>query len=245
MILAGVDDAGRGSVLGPLVIAGISIEESRIPELHQIGVKDSKLLSPARRKVLYREIKKIATAVVYEKIQPPAIDRVVFSGQKLFRLNHLEAEVMAAVLHKLEFDKAFVDCCDTNQKRFGYLISDLMAEKLGKKFTLGERNPFFEKIKSEHHADRNYPVVSAASIVAKVKRDSLIAKLHKIHGNFGSGYPSDPETISYLKRCFKESKSFPRFARLSWLTVRRMQGDASSAAAFESPKHDSLLRTQT
>ena len=81
MIVAGVDDAGRGSVLGPLVIAGVSIDESEIPKLKKLGVKDSKLLSPKMREALFKEIKKMLTAVVYEKIQPSAIDRVVFNAQ--------------------------------------------------------------------------------------------------------------------------------------------------------------------
>jgi ribonuclease HII len=224
LIVAGVDEAGRGSVLGPLVIAGVSIDESVIPNLKKLGVKDSKLLSPKKRQSLYREIKKISTTVVHEKIQPSAIDRVVFNGQRLFRLNYLEAKVMASVLSKLNFDLAYVDCCDTNQKRFGYLVSDLIAEKLGKKFAVGEKNPLFEKIVSEHHADRNYPVVAAASIIAKVTRDSAIKRLHEKHGKIGSGYPSDPSTVSYLRRSFETHECFPTFTRMSWLTVRRMQG---------------------
>ena len=224
MIVAGVDDAGRGSVLGPLVIAGVSIDDSKISELKEIGVKDSKLLTPKKRQELFRKINQVATSVVYEKIQPASIDRVVFSGQKLYRLNYLEAQFMAKVLSRLDFDLAFVDCCDTNQQRFGYLVSDLIAERVGKKFTVGERNPLFDKIRSEHHADRNYPVVSAASIIAKVVRDSSIKKLHGKHGKFGSGYPSDPDTITYLKRTYDKTKAFPSFTRLSWLTIRRMQG---------------------
>ena len=89
---------------------------------------------------------------------------------------------------------------------------------------MGEKNPLFEKIRSEHHADRNYPVVSAASIVAKVTRDAAIKRLHQKHGKFGSGYPSDSSTISYLKKSFESHKKFPNITRMSWLTVRRMQG---------------------
>ncbi|MDA4112285.1 MAG: ribonuclease HII [Thaumarchaeota archaeon] len=225
MIFAGVDDAGRGSVLGPLVIAGVSIDESKIPELKELGVKDSKLLSPQKRQYLYKKIKKIASGIAYEKIDPTEIDKVVFNGQKLFRLNYLEARMMSSVLHKLKFDMAFVDCCDTNQTRFGQLISDMISEKDGKTFTVGEKNPLFDRIKSEHHADRNYPVVSAASIVAKVTRDTFVKRLHKKHGMFGSGYPSDPDTISYLRTFYESSKEFPTITRLSWLTIRRMQDE--------------------
>lgn len=225
MILAGVDEAGRGSVLGPLVVAGVAIDEAKIPELVQLGVKDSKLITPKRRRFLYRKIKKIANEVTFEKISPRDIDEVVFRGERFFRLNYLEAKKMSSVLHRLSFDRAFIDCCDTNQARFGQLVSDLIASMRGWSFGLGEKNPLVEKIVSEHHADRNYPVVSAASIIAKVTRDSSISRLQRKHGEFGSGYPSDPFTISYLKRCYETSNGFPEITRLSWITVRRIQGE--------------------
>lgn len=227
MKIAGIDDAGRGSVLGPLVIAGVTIDESKIPELVELGVKDSKLLTPEKREELYKEITNISRSIVWQRITPPEIDRVVFNGRKLFRLNYLEAKVMASVLSKLQYDRAYVDCCDTDQTRFGFLISDLIAEIQGKKFTVGERNPLIDKIKSEHHADRTYPVVSAASIVAKVTRDSFIKKLHKRHGMFGSGYPSDQRTVSYLNKALESRRSLASFTRLSWLTVRRIQEKVS------------------
>lgn len=99
MILAGVDEAGRGSVLGPLVVAGVAIEESKIPELIDLGVKDSKLLPPQKRRFLYKKIKKLATEVTYQKIPPKEIDKVVFRGERLFRLNYLEATIMSSILH--------------------------------------------------------------------------------------------------------------------------------------------------
>ena len=223
MIIAGVDDAGRGSVLGPLVIAGVAIDEDAVPKLKELGVKDSKLLSAKRRQELFWDIKRISRSVAHQKIDPSEIDNVVFNGQRLFRLNYLEAQVMAKILNKLDFDKAIVDCCDVNQRRFGYLISDLIAESRGKIFTVGEANPLFDKIKSEHHADKNHLVVSAASVIAKVTRDAAIKRLCKKHGKIGSGYPSDPATVSFLKQSFEKSNRFPSFARLSWLTIRRIQ----------------------
>ena len=135
MILAGVDEAGRGSVPGPLIVAGVSIEDSKIPELVKLGVKDSKLLLPQRRRYLFRKIKELASEVTYEKILPKEIDKVVFHGERLYRLNYLEAKTMSSILFKLRFDRAFVDCCDTNQTRFGQLISDLVAEREGRSFT--------------------------------------------------------------------------------------------------------------
>lgn len=220
--------------MGPLVIAGVSVEESKVPKLIELGVKDSKLLAPQKRSKLYGEIKKLADGVVYERIEPAAIDKVVLTGQKLYRLNYLEAKHMARVLLKLKYDAAYIDCCDTNQKRFAHQISEIMAQIKGKTFKLGEKNPYLACLRSEHHADRNYPVVSAASIIAKVTRDASISRLHKAHGKFGSGYPSDPETITFLEKIYRSSRGFPPITRQSWATIRRMRGK------FET---DSGLRT--
>ncbi len=226
MIVAGVDDAGRGSVLGPLVIAAVSVEETRIPELRRIGVKDSKLLSPAKRRRLDQKIREIANGISVWKINPRRIDDVVFNGRKLFRLNYLEGKYMALALSRLQFDVAFVDCCDTDQARFGELISELLIRHQRKKVKtkstkIIEGNSI--KVNSEHHADRNYPVVSAASIVAKVTRDASISKIQKTYGNFGSGYPSDLDTIDYIRGTLERSERLPEFTRLSWETIKRLE----------------------
>ena len=235
LILAGVDEAGRGSVIGPLVVAGVAIEESKIPLLKEIGVRDSKLLAARRRKQLYNQIKKLATAVVWEKVQPIEIDNAVLSGRKFFRLNYLEARYMASVLARLKYDEAFVDCCDTNEKRFGVQIAELEALERGLEFGLGEENSLIKHIRCEHHADRNYPVVSAASIIAKVTRDSQIERLRKKHGLIGSGYPSDPDTISYLNKSKVPAGEFPPFVRKSWLTVRRIQSEIRASEVGSRP----------
>ncbi len=225
-LIAGVDEAGRGSVLGPLVVAGVAMEESKTWKLSELGVKDSKLLAPAKRRKLYVEIKKIASEVAWELIDPKEIDKVVFRGIPLLRLNHLEGECMARVLAKLKFDLAYVDCCDTNQKRFGELIAELLFQmqkvKAKTPIELGEKNPYLAKLRSEHHADQNYAVVSAASIIAKVRRDSYIQRLHKTHGLFGSGYPHDEVTKNFLKGFIERSESLPSITRLSWATVRNL-----------------------
>ncbi|MDH2900704.1 MAG: ribonuclease HII [archaeon] len=226
MIVAGVDEAGRGSVLGPLVVAGVAIEERDIPKLKALGVKDSKLLLPPKRRKLVRDIKKLAVQIAWEKIEPRRIDAVVTQGFRLFRLNYLEAQYMARVLERLKFDLAYVDCCDTIQKRYGNLVADLLFERIKEKTNatveLGETNKYRKKIVSEHHADANYPVVSAASIVAKVRRDACISLLHRKHGIFGSGYPSDPDTKKYLRGFVERAEILPSITRLSWVTIRNL-----------------------
>ncbi|MDE1728220.1 MAG: ribonuclease HII [Thaumarchaeota archaeon] len=200
MLVCGVDDAGRGSVLGPLVISGISIEQKNIKQLVKIGVKDSKQLSPQSREKLYGQILSIVEGYHVAKISPKTIDKSVSKNL----LNKLEADYMAKVIKKLEADSSYVDSCDVNPKRFGLYISNIT--KTG-------------KIISSHHADRKYPVVSAASIIAKVNRDRAIEKLRKSH-DLGSGYPSDPKTMWFIKEWISKNGNVPEFVRKSWKPVK-------------------------
>ena len=207
MLVCGVDDAGRGSVLGPLVIAGISIERSKIKHLVEIGVKDSKQLSPKSRENLYDKILAIVDGHYVAKIPPGTIDKSVSKNL----LNQLEANYMAKVIKKLGASSSYVDSCDVNPKRFGLNISNLA--KTG-------------KIVSSHHADRKYPVVSAASIIAKVNRDRAIEKLRKNH-DLGSGYPSDSKTMSFIKEWISQNGDLPVFVRKSWKPVKILLGRSS------------------
>jgi len=209
MLVAGVDDAGRGSVIGPLVIAGILIDEGDIPKLVQLGVRDSKLLSPSRREALAVEIKRIAQKHAVVKLSPAEIDMVVERGRKLFRLNRLEAQAMAKVIELLKPDVAYVDASDVLEERFKQHILECLPLKV--------------EIVSEHKADRKYPVVSAASIIAKVERDREIAELKAKYGDFGCGYPTDPKTLEFLRRCLENFKEYPEFVRKSWKPAKKIR----------------------
>ncbi|MEM0057938.1 MAG: ribonuclease HII [Candidatus Bathyarchaeia archaeon] len=214
MLVAGVDDAGRGSVIGPLVIAGILVDSEDLPKLVRLGVKDSKLLSPNRREALAAEIKRIAKKHVVVKLSPAEIDRVVMTGRKLHRLNWLEAQAMARVIELLHPDIAYVDASDVLEERFKQQILEFL--------------PFKIEIVSEHKADRKYPVVSAASIIAKVERDHEIAELKAKYGDFGCGYPTDPKTIEFLRRCLETFKEYPEFVRRSWKPARKVKNENDS-----------------
>jgi ribonuclease HII len=202
MIICGVDDAGRGSVLGPLVIAGVSIERAKIKHLSEIGVKDSKQLSTKTREILYKKIIAIVDDYYVARISPKIIDESVRKNQ----LNHLEAKYMAKVIAKLQPDSSYVDSCDVNPSRFGKEISKLANSG---------------KIFSRHHADSKFAIVSAASIVAKVSRDREIEKLRKKH-DLGSGYPSDSKTMQFIKDWILEHHKTPEFVRKSWKPVKIM-----------------------
>jgi len=214
MLVAGVDDAGRGSVIGPLVIAGILIDEKELSKLVQLGVKDSKLLSPSKRESLAIEIKRIAQKHAVVKLSPAEIDKVVEKGRKLHKLNRLEAQAMAKVIEILKPDIAYVDASDVLEERFKQQILEYL--------------PFKVEIVSEHRADRKYPVVSAASIIAKVERDKAIAELKAKYGDFGCGYPTDPKTLEFLRRCLEDFKEYPEFVRKSWKPAKKIKLENSS-----------------
>jgi len=189
-------------MLGPLVIAGLSLDKKKMRKLSSLGVKDSKKLSPKLREQLYKKIIEIADDYHIAKISPRSIDASV----KKHCLNGLEAKYMAKVVSKLNPDMSYVDSCDVNPGRFGKEISQLSDN---------------HKIKSFHHADSRFVIVSAASILAKVTRDRSIAKLRKIH-NLGSGYPSDSVTVKFVTNYYKINEVVPSFVRKSWKPVLRI-----------------------
>jgi len=203
--ICGVDDAGRGSMLGPLVISGISIEKKNLKKLSSLGVKDSKKLSPKNREILYKKIVELVDDYYIAKISPRSID----SSVKRHGLNELEAKYMAKVVSKLDSDTSYVDSCDVNPVRFGKEISRLSNN---------------HKIKSYHHADSRFVIVSAASILAKVTRDRAIEKLRKNY-DLGSGYPSDSKTVKFVTSYYKNNKSLPTFVRKSWKPVQKIIND--------------------
>jgi len=218
MLVAGVDDAGRGSVLGPLVIAGVLMREEDLKKLVDLGVKDSKLLSPKRREKLVEEIKKIALKWHVVKLSPSEIDKVVNFGRKLHKLNRLEAQAMAKVIEELRPDVAYVDASDTLAERFKQHILECLK--------------FRVEIVSEHKADRKYPIVSAASIIAKVERDKAVEKIKEKHGEVGCGYITDPKTLKFLRECIKKYDGYPDFVRKSWKPAKRLKAKSKQEKLF-------------
>jgi len=207
VLVAGVDDAGRGPVIGPLTIGGVVMREEDLPRLIQMGVKDSKLLSPHRREVLAVEIMKTVLQFQVLKLWPDQIDSVVQNGGRLRRLNRLEAQTMARVIEVLKPDIAYVDASDVFEERFKEHILECLTIDV--------------KVISKHKTDRDYPIVGAASIIAKVERDKEIERLKEIYGDFGSGYPTDPKTIKFLEECIEKSGDYPEFVRKSWKPAKK------------------------
>jgi len=211
-VICGVDEAGKGSVLGPMVIAGVSVRSAEA--FSDLGVNDSKMLTPARREQIYPLLRKrcrVATVV----ISAHEIDTI----RREMTMNACIARAHAAVIQNLSPTVAYIDACDVNPLRY----ADEMKRHLGLSCELV----------SEHHADQTYPVVSAASIIAKVMRDRAIRELAKTYGNIGSGYPSDPVTVTYLTTYIKTHGVPPPIARASWKTVSAILGKKAQSRLSE------------
>ncbi len=189
-------------MIGPLVVAGISINRERLPRFAELGVKDSKLLTARKREELFPKILELAENSAILKVSPQEIDQVVESQRRLHKLNRLEALTMAKIIDELKPEIAYVDAADVVEKRFGQHIL--------------EASNFKPKLVSEHKADRNYPIVSAASVVAKVERDRAVETLRGEFGDFGTGYLTDPKTGTFLKTWLKSHPELPACVRKSW-----------------------------
>ena len=202
--LCGIEDAGRGPVIGPLVMAGVVVKEEDQPALTRMGVKDSKALNAATRELLYKRILGLAVAFSVRIITPQEIDHALSADH--LNLNWLEAIKTAEIINELQSDKVIIDCPSTNCKNYTAYLKKLLKVK--------------PELVVEHKADQNYPVVSAASIIAKVTRDREIQKIQqKIDVDFGSGYMSDEKTLIFLEN---HHEDYPDIFRKEWLSYKNV-----------------------
>ena len=209
MYLLGIDDAGRGPILGPMFLAGVLIKANEEKIMKELGAVDSKLLTHPQRIKISKEIRKIASGIEIAESSPQEIDKSV----ETINLNTLEAKKAAEIINKLNNKKdkirVIVDCPSVNTLAWkNKMISFIdYTENL--------------TILCEHKADFNYPVVSAASIIAKVAREDSISVLKKQFGNIGSGYPADPVTIEFIKSRGLDLAS-SGIVRTSWATWKKL-----------------------
>lgn len=208
MAVAGIDEAGRGPVIGPLIVSGVSFEAEKLSELVRLGVKDSKKLSNKRREELFHEIVRVCTDYLVIKVEPWEIDRVIGRGLKL---NKFEARLFSEIINNLKPKQVIIDLVDINERRFRREVEKYLVYVP-------------ENILMEHKADEKYPIVSAASVIAKVIREREMDKIRREYGDIGSGYPSDPKTIEFLRRWYSERGEFPPIVRRSWKTLKRIRG---------------------
>jgi len=201
-MICGIDEAGRGPVMGPMVVAAVFVEDDG--PLIKIGVKDSKKLSPAARERMFGEIIDAAAHYRIVAISAEEIDSERRNGS----LNGIELRMFADSAYGMKVSAVYADCPDANEDAFASSLSSRLNGT---------------KVIAEHGADDTYPVVSAASILAKVTRDRRMLEIANEFGtDVGSGYPSDPVTIDFIGRWIKENGNAPPHTRRSWETVKKM-----------------------
>ena len=203
----GIDEAGRGPVIGPLVIAGVVIDEKKEEFFREQGVKDSKLLSELQRERLAEVIKEHALAYHIIVVDVDEIDQAV-NDENGHNLNWLEADKAVDIINKLQPKTTIVDCPSTSPKKF----EDYLRQKMDNKNT---------KLVVEHKADVNHISAAAASILAKSTREAKMMAIKKQYGNCGSGYPSDPLTQSFLQKYWNKHPEIFRKSWASWKTVAK------------------------
>jgi len=215
LLLGGIDEAGRGSVIGPLVIAGISFDSTGIESIRNEGITDSKKLTVQKRETMYTKILQSAVSVFVCRINPMTIDKYV--SQK--KLNVLESRFMTITADNISADKIIIDACDVKPDRFKQSILKNLTNKS-------------VKIYCFHKADADNLIVSAASVIAKVTRDREIKKIEEILcKKIGSGYPSDPSTKLFLRNHLfnNETKEYIRF---SWSPVKNLMNECAQTKLF-------------
>jgi len=219
MKLLGIDDAGRGPVIGPMILAGVLLDNKKQEQtIKSWGAKDSKLLTPHKRHLLKN---KIVSSYQYEiaTTSPREID-----NHK--NLNTLEAEKTASIINhfaKTTDDKiqVIVDCPSTNIEAWTETVRNLLD------------NPNHILLSCEHKADRDHPVVSAASILAKESREEEIKKLKQLlEIDFGSGYPADPKTKNFVTTNHS-NPTYANIIRFSWATIKKLQRTSSQRKLFK------------
>lgn len=200
-MFCGVDEAGRGSVMGPLVVGAVFVEDDEA--LRGIGVKDSKKLTPKQRESMYDEIDGSAKWTV---VIASAAD--IDLRRKEMSLNDVELHMFAEAVNTYDRDAVYADCPDVNEGKFSARLGFLCPDA---------------EIIAKHKADDSYPVVSAASIMAKVTRDRMLDDIRAEFGtNIGSGYPSDHYTMDFIREWIDANGKAPQHVRCSWEPVRQM-----------------------
>jgi len=210
MLTLGIDDAGRGPVIGPMVLAGCLIDDKTGEKFKKLGIKDSKQVTQKRRELLEGKIKQDAEMFEIVIIYPKEIEE---KNKEQINLNELEAIACARIINKINkgFNKikVVVDCPSPSIVKW----QDLLKTKI--------KNLSNLEISCEHKADQNHVSVSAASILAKCVREKEMTKLKEKYGSgIGSGYPSDPLTCRFLEKHANKYKDDGIF-RKTWNTWKK------------------------
>lgn len=225
MYIIGADEAGRGPVIGPMVVCAVAMHKDMVDGLTSMGIRDSKKLTPKVRKDLAKRIRNMYIHSL-NIIQAEEIDlmrsEMSMNEIEVLAFSRVILDVVSKVMSMDPTANGFtiyIDSADVNEDRFGDAIKSSITSIMD--------NIEIDVI-SKHRADSTYAIVGAASILAKVKRDDIVEKIAKeleraIPGvPLGSGYPSDPRTVAFIREYIRKYHILPPHTRNSWKTVKRL-----------------------
>jgi len=233
-LIAGIDESGRGSLIGPMILAGVIIDKKYEKDMIKIGVKDSKELSPRRREELAKEIEKIAKDIVILRV--PACKIYSYIKKKV-NLNKIEAMKIAEIIEMTNFDKIFIDAPQKINN------GGMKPDKFIKLILSFLKNPEKKKSKIvvDNYLDESIPIVSAASIIAKVERDKQVEELNrKLDIQLINGYPSDPKAIEFVEKNILYGAEPSPYVRWHWSSV----GDIAERLKREGKKFQPWVESE-
>ncbi len=204
-VLVGADEAGRGPVLGSMIVGAVATTD---PALLPAGIRDSKELDDPEREILAEELREACVIdTAYCEVTPREIDSDAGSLNDLTIAAMVDA-VGSVLPASVKTATVRLDACDVDPDRFGNRVRKRLSRDA--------------RVIAEHEADRIHPIVGAASVIAKSERERHVARLAAEFGDIGSGYPSDPTTASFLEAYVDEYGDLPPIARRSWRTSERL-----------------------
>ena len=220
--ICAVDESGRGSVIGPLVISIVCVDEDSVKKIASIVTSDREVRDDAVRKLIYMRVKKFIKKLEYVIVDAQVIDYFVNHGL----LNELLASYMSlGVANVVESGLTpWIVKIDSPVKKW-YVFKKMILDYFNILEIPIPRQNIFVKC----GLDEEDPLVALAGVLAKLKRDTIVQQLKKKYGDFGSGYPSDPRTRAWLRKLIEQGQELPPIVRKSWATVESIMEEVKKS----------------
>ena len=202
----GIDEAGRGALLGPLIVAGVLVAQEDLERLRERGASDSKGVRRERRRDVLLSLRGLFLGARVCTIAPRDIDGT--------NLTELELTAAVEIVRRLRPHVLVFDAPVSPGAIPG------LAERLRSRCALAGAEP--REIIVVPKADRDFPVVGAASLLAKVTRDAYVMYLRRRYGDFGWGYPAEEAAVRFLRAWWERHGELPPICRRKWATARRL-----------------------
>lgn len=233
--LIGLDETGKGEILGHTILVGAIFPKTIFNEIERlVGVADTK----KRRSTIYwngvlkrlDSMKEEGLNFYLEKIPPWHVDK--------FNLNKIMDVVYQRILSNFMRHVKIADCRIVLDN---YGIGETLKQYLQSLKNAGA------DVHVVHQADESYLEAKVASLIAKREREKIIDAIgkseeFKVNGcNIGSGNAGDRETIRWLKSWKSKRKPWPWFVKQSYKTVREMDGKVGKVIKIEPPLREDIL----